>query len=151
MKKEQHIRILVVEPGKAPYATVIENSLEGMQSVVGGYIEYVPLADDRNASLYCNDEGKINGLPSNRRLGGDIIAGTFFICGSDGGEYDCSLTDEQIARLSDLLQKRYGRPVDVHVGIDPEVLGGLRVRVGDELLDDTVARRLHDVRRRLSA
>ena len=60
MKKEQHIRILVVEPGKAPYATVIENSLEGMQSVVGGYIEYVPLADDRNASLYCNDEGKIN-------------------------------------------------------------------------------------------
>lgn len=42
MKKEQHIRILVVEPGKAPYATVIENSLEGMQSVVGGYIEYVP-------------------------------------------------------------------------------------------------------------
>lgn len=97
MKKEQQIRILVVEPGKAPYAATIENTLEGMQSVVGGYIEYVPLTDDWTASLYCNDEGKINGLPPNRRLGNDIIAGTFFICGSDDGEYDCSLTDEQIA------------------------------------------------------
>lgn len=61
------------------------------------------------------------------------------------------LSDQQIARLSDLLAQRYGRPVDVHVGIDPEVLGGIRVRVGDELLDDTISRRLDDARRRLSA
>lgn len=72
-----------------------------------------PLADDRNASLYCNDEGKINGLPSNRRLGGDIIAGTFFICGSDGGEYDCSLTDEQIAHY----KGRFAAPGICHAGL----------------------------------
>lgn len=99
MKKEEQIRILVVEPDKAPYTTTIDNTLEGMQAIVGGYIEYVPLADDRNACLYCNDEGKIDGLPPNRRLGNDIIAGTFFISGSDAGEYDCSLTDEQVAHF----------------------------------------------------
>ena len=61
------------------------------------------------------------------------------------------LDDTQIARLSAALERRYGKPVDVQVGIDPEVLGGLRVRVGADLIDDTIARRLEDVRRRLSA
>lgn len=61
------------------------------------------------------------------------------------------LTDEQIARLSAALGRRYGKPVDVQVGIDPEVIGGLRVRVGADLIDDTIARRLEDVRRRMSA
>lgn len=61
------------------------------------------------------------------------------------------LNDEQIGRLADALERRYGRPVDVQVGIDPELLGGLRVRVGDDLIDDTISRRLDDVRRRLSA
>lgn len=61
------------------------------------------------------------------------------------------LDDAQIARLQGVLERRYGRPVDVHVGVDPEVLGGMRIRVGSDLIDDTIARRLDDVRRRMSA
>lgn len=61
------------------------------------------------------------------------------------------LTDEQISRLAATLERRYGKPVDVQVGIDPEVIGGLRVRVGSDQINDTIARRLEDARRRMSA
>ena len=71
------------------------NIMEAMQQMVGGYIEVIPLED---VCLVCNEEGKLMGLPGSRRLGDDIIAGTFFLAGNtpDGGF--CSLTPEQIDR-----------------------------------------------------
>lgn len=68
------ITVLKVEPGKPPELVSMANTLQAMQEMVGGFIEIVPLDD---ACLVCNDEGKINGMEGNRRLGGDIIAGLF--------------------------------------------------------------------------
>ena len=48
------------------------------------------------------------------------------------------------------VSRIYGRQVQLQVDVDPDVLGGVQVRVGDEVLDGTVARRLDDVRRHLS-
>jgi F-type H+-transporting ATPase subunit delta len=56
----------------------------------------------------------------------------------------------QAERLAAALQQLYGKAVHLNVDIDPDVLGGIRVEVGDEVLDGTVARRLDDVRRRLA-
>ena len=53
-------------------------------------------------------------------------------------------------RLSQALQRMYGRRVHLNVDVDPEVLGGIRVEIGDEVLDGTVGRRLDDARRRLA-
>ncbi len=61
-----------------------------------------------------------------------------------------ALDDRQTERLSAVLGRIYGRHVQLQVDIDPTVLGGVQVRVGDEVLDGTVVRRLQDVRRRLS-
>ena len=72
---DENIRVLKVAPGKAPEAVAIPNTLEAMQQMVGGYIEVIPLED---VCLVCNEEGKLMGLPGSRRLGDDIIAGTFF-------------------------------------------------------------------------
>ena len=58
---------------------------------------------------------------------------------------------DQAERLAQALARIYGRQVQLQITVDPGVLGGVQVRVGDEVLDGTVARRLHDVRRRLSA
>ena len=58
---------------------------------------------------------------------------------------------DQQERLAASLSRVYGRQVQLHVDVDPSVLGGVEVRVGDEVLNGTVARRLEDVRRRLSA
>ncbi len=60
------------------------------------------------------------------------------------------LDDAQTARLADSLARLYGRPVQLQVDVDPGGLGGVQVRVGDEVLDGTVARRLAEVRRSLS-
>jgi F-type H+-transporting ATPase subunit delta len=53
-------------------------------------------------------------------------------------------------RLVAALQRMYGRAVHLNVDVDPEVLGGIRVEIGDEVLDGTVGRRLDDARRRLA-
>ncbi|HWS57853.1 MAG TPA: F0F1 ATP synthase subunit delta [Actinotalea sp.] len=60
------------------------------------------------------------------------------------------LTAEQSARLVAALERSYGRSVQLNVAIDPEVLGGLRVQVGPEVVDSTVQSRLDDARRRLA-
>ncbi|MDD3142187.1 MAG: DUF3846 domain-containing protein [Lachnospiraceae bacterium] len=79
------ISVLLVEPGKYPKKIDIEDSLEAMQEVVGGYIEeYMPFDDD--VAIVCNEEGKMNGAELNRAVyykDGelmDIVAGKFFLC-----------------------------------------------------------------------
>jgi F-type H+-transporting ATPase subunit delta len=54
-------------------------------------------------------------------------------------------------RLAAALQEAVGRPVELHVVIDPTVVGSLAVRVGDELYDGTVKRQLETARERLLA
>ncbi|SDQ73531.1 F0F1 ATP synthase subunit delta [Quadrisphaera sp. DSM 44207] len=60
------------------------------------------------------------------------------------------LTPSQQQRLAAALGRVYGRGVLVEVDVDPEVLGGVRVQVGDEVLDATVVSRLAEARRRLA-
>ena len=105
-EKEDKIKVMIVEPGKAPYLSSVANDFRAMQEIVGGDIECVPLPDG-DCHLYCNDEGKLDGLPGNRRMdNGDILCGTFFICADDGEGNDISLNDEQTARY----MARFGEP-----------------------------------------
>lgn len=60
------------------------------------------------------------------------------------------LTSAQRDRLAAALQRTYGRPIRLNVDVDPEVVGGVRVQVGGEVLDGTIAGRLHEARRRLA-
>jgi F-type H+-transporting ATPase subunit delta len=52
------------------------------------------------------------------------------------------LSDAQRSRLTEVLRRIYGRPVTVHLQIEPEVLGGLLIAVADEVIDGTLASRL---------
>ena len=56
------------------------------------------------------------------------------------------LTDEQEERLSAALCSTLGRKVQLQVDVDPEVLGGLVVRVGDEVIDGTIRHHLRAAR-----
>jgi F-type H+-transporting ATPase subunit delta len=60
------------------------------------------------------------------------------------------LSDRQKQRLGDALAKLYGRRVHLNLDVDPEVLGGVTVRIGDEVIDGTVADRLDEARRRMA-
>ncbi|MEU7894655.1 F0F1 ATP synthase subunit delta [Nonomuraea sp. NPDC049152] len=61
-----------------------------------------------------------------------------------------ALSDEQKQRLGAWLRTSYGRDVHVNVEVDPRVLGGFSVRIGDEIIDSTIAGRIEEVRRRLA-
>ncbi|VBA41937.1 ATP synthase subunit b-delta [Mycobacterium innocens] len=52
------------------------------------------------------------------------------------------LTDAQRSRVTDVLSRIYGHPVTVQLQIDPELLGGLSIAVGDEVIDGTLSSRL---------
>src|SRR6266566_1777825 len=58
------------------------------------------------------------------------------------------LSDRQEERLIATLARVYGRQVSLKVTVDPDLLGGLVVRVNDEVVDGSVASRLAQVRQR---
>jgi F-type H+-transporting ATPase subunit delta len=59
------------------------------------------------------------------------------------------LTDTQERRLAQTLSTIFGRSVSVQVELDPDLLGGLVIRVGDEVIDGSVAARLARARQQL--
>jgi F-type H+-transporting ATPase subunit delta len=60
------------------------------------------------------------------------------------------LTDAQFTRLHSALEAQYDQAVLLNVIVDPDVLGGVRVDIGDEVIDSTVVNRLAEARRRLA-
>lgn len=104
------MKILVVEPKKAPYTKEIGNDIDSMQKEVDGFIECVYFFDDP-ITIICNEEGKIRGLPLNRALRDgsgdvlDVIAGTFFVCGqdNDNGEF-CDISDEMLEKYTEYFK-----------------------------------------------
>lgn len=60
------------------------------------------------------------------------------------------LPQPQLERLKAGLTARFGREVSVNEVVDPSVLGGMRIELGDELMDDTAAARLKQLRLQLA-
>jgi F-type H+-transporting ATPase subunit delta len=60
------------------------------------------------------------------------------------------LTDSGRMRLEQALASQYGKPVHLNVVVDPGVVGGIRVEIGNEVIDGTLVSRLDEARRRLA-
>ncbi|WP_129842505.1 F0F1 ATP synthase subunit delta [Streptomyces sp. RFCAC02] len=60
------------------------------------------------------------------------------------------LSDRQRQRLGDALARLYGRQIQLNLDVDPAVIGGISVRIGDEVINGTVAERLDEVGRRMA-
>lgn len=92
------MRVLIIEPLRMPRIAEIKSDLASMQEIVGGLIEVVYLPD--NVLAICNEEGRLMNLQGNRRIGENIIAGTFFLCSdSNTGDFE-SLSQSQINKFS---------------------------------------------------
>ena len=96
-------RMIVIEPHKAPYESVIPDKLESLQEAVGGYIEITYPFDD-NAIVISNEESKLIGMNGNRRVNGQIYAGPMLISADDGSGELTDLTDEQIAKYTEIFR-----------------------------------------------
>ena len=90
--KEQKIRVLMVEPNEHPKEFLLENTLLAMQEAVGGLIDIVDIDDGLCLLL---------GLEGNRRIGDDVIAGNFYVCGSSEDGEMVSLTDKEMAKYKE--------------------------------------------------
>lgn len=60
------------------------------------------------------------------------------------------LDEQHRERLTALLSKQYSRKVHLNVVIEEDVLGGVRVSIGDDVIDSSIKTRLNDVRRQLA-
>lgn len=61
------------------------------------------------------------------------------------------LTAAQLDRLAGALSAAHGRTLRINQIVDPAVIGGLRVQIGDDVIDGSIASRLSDLRIRLAS
>ena len=61
------------------------------------------------------------------------------------------IDDAQLADVLGSLEKRFGRKLEAHVSLEPSLIGGIRVVVGDEVLDTSVKARLERMKVALTA
>ena len=107
--KEKEIKVLMVEPGKAPVITPLKNDLRSLQEAVSlgadsvGLIEIISI--DENICILCNEEGKLIGLKPNRRFYNDVLVGVFYVVGEDGEGNLTSLPQKYIDYYTEYFSK----------------------------------------------
>jgi len=96
------------------------------------------------------DNGRLNALPeiaSQFRLLKNAQSGL-----SDAVVFSAFPIDESaLAEVAVLLEKRFGRRLNLSVALQPELIGGIRVVLGDEVLDTSVKARLEQMKVALTA
>ena len=104
MDNSDTINVLVVEPGRKPYAKEIGSDLDSLQKAVNADIIQSVYPYEEPVALICDDEGKMTGKELNRALRDedghiyDVVAGTFLIVG---------LGEEDFSSLSPDLMKQF--------------------------------------------
>jgi F-type H+-transporting ATPase subunit delta len=93
--------------------------------------------------------------PRGRRIG-ELLSRAADIVADAGGSIVGIVTAAseptlaQLDRLRTLLAAQYGRTPHLNIIVDPRLVGGLRVQLGDEVIDGSIASRLAELRLRLA-
>ena len=96
------------------------------------------------------ENGRLAALP-------EIVAQYHVLANAASGVSDAQIysafeiSGAQLAELKASLEKRFGRKLDAHVQLEPGLIGGVRVVVGDEVLDTSVKARLERMKVALTA
>jgi len=131
----------------------------------GALSEPTRTAADKGALLHTLLDGKA--LAATQRLAVLALNGshrTVVVALAEYQKIAAAVKDESVAkvrvahelsaadrdRLQNALTRQYGRPVHLNVSVEPDLVGGMRVEIGDDVIDGSVASRLDDARRRLA-
>jgi F-type H+-transporting ATPase subunit delta len=118
--------------------------------LIGGVVN-TPLAPKVQAFLRAVlDNGRLAALP-------EIAAQVHALVNAQSGVSDATIESAyaidaaQLADVTASLERRFGRKLNASVVVKPELIGGIRVVVGDEVLDTSVAARLQQMKTALVA
>ncbi len=120
---------------------------------------------DKGALVGTLLDGKV--LPATGQLVRQALSGSYRTVGSALEDYErtaAQVQGESVAtvhvarplaasdqqRLAAVLTRQYGRPVHLNVVVDASLIGGVRVEIGDDVIDGTVLSRLDDARRKIA-
>lgn len=93
--------------------------------------------------------------PRGRRIG-ELLRNAAVVVADEAGYSVAVVTSAapiapaQLERLASGLAEKYGRKLRINLVVDPTILGGLRVQVGDDVIDGSIAKRLGDLRLQLA-
>lgn len=147
--------------------TAVENDLEALGEALKGSPEFAALI--RNPKISRDDSARamdavagvlgfsaltknfIGVLAANRRLAKlpEIVRAFAAIAAAQRGEVTAQVTsahplnDDQVTRLAQKLKVREGKEVKIKASVDPEILGGLVVRIGSRQIDSSIRTRLN--------
>jgi F-type H+-transporting ATPase subunit delta len=137
------------DPGLRQFAADPKVSDEQVFGVVTGIAGSDLSPKLRNLLSTVINNGRLSVLPE--------IASQFrMLVNERGGIADAQVVSafpldaNQQAGLAKVLEKRFGRQLKVAVTVDPTLIGGVRVTVGDEVLDTSVVARLEQMRAALT-
>ena len=168
------VETIVVSSDRAGELGEVEDELFRFGQIVSGNAELAASVGDSTAPLPRRDElidlllaGKakpatvVLAKQAVRGFGGHSFAGALTrlveLCAEERDRSVAYVTvaqplsEAEEERLGSTLAQRYGRQVALKVTVDPAVLGGARVRIGSDLYDGTVSRRLAEARNALAS
>jgi F-type H+-transporting ATPase subunit delta len=120
--------------------------IEVMSSVAGAALSDAA----KNLLSTVLDNGRLAALPEIASQFHTLVNASSGV--SDAVVYSAfSIEPAQLADVIATLEQRFKRKLNAHVVIDPELIGGIRVVVGDEVLDTSVKARLEQMRVALTA
>lgn len=112
--------------------------IDGKVSPLAADLLHGILANPRAQSMHNSVQGLVEDAAGRRRRSVAIV------------KSPVPLSDEQEKRLTAALSRIYGREISVSVDVDSSILGGLRIQVGDDVIDGSVAGRLDEIQRRFA-
>jgi F-type H+-transporting ATPase subunit delta len=146
----EELKEIAANPQLQQFAGNPNASAEQVFDVIAGVAKSALPAMAKNFLRTVIDNGRLNALPE--------IASQFrALKNAQGGSSDAvvysafAIGEAELADLATTLEKRFGRKLNVTVELQPELIGGVRVVVGDEVLDSSVKARLEQMKVALTA
>jgi F-type H+-transporting ATPase subunit delta len=131
----------------AGHPSAKDGEVFGVMTAVAG----LPLtANVQNLLRTVIENGRLTALPEIAQQYHELVNAKLGV--SDATVYSAFPLDKaQVDELTAALQKRFGRKLNASVIVQPDLIGGVRVVVGDEVLDTSVKARLESMKAALTA
>ena len=108
-ERMKRILVIVKPPEQDPFVMFVQNRLESLQRLVGGYIEVgvqlMPESEMAGVCILCNEEGRLIGLPENRVAEPGLrgMVGQIVAIGTRGEDF-ASLSSSRVPMIMRMLR-----------------------------------------------